>query len=89
MSSGYAYECGDTRDQLCVGDPAAVDVGETRQLTLNLTAGDNCFVVCGGAPYPAIVRAEFVQERCRSAQSREVSPIFVHSRVLTPSRWSL
>ena len=30
--------------------PAAVDVGETRQLTLNLNPGDNCFVVCGGAP---------------------------------------
>jgi hypothetical protein len=34
--------------------------------------------------------AEFVQERCCSAWSKEVSPIlFVHSRVLTPSGWSL
>jgi hypothetical protein len=32
----------------------------------------------------------FVQERCRSARPKEVSPIlFVHSRVLTTSRWSL
>jgi hypothetical protein len=61
----------------------------TRQLTLNLSPGDNGFVVCGGVPCPTIVRAEFVQERCRSARSKEVSPIFVHSRVLTPSRWSL
>jgi hypothetical protein len=29
-----------------------------------------------------------VRERCRSARCREVSPIFVHNRVLTPSRWS-
>jgi hypothetical protein len=51
---------------------------------------DNCYVVCGGAPCPTTVQAEFVQERCRSARSKEVSPIlFVHSRVLTPSRWSL
>jgi len=84
------YRCtgGDARDQLRASDPAAVDVGETRQLTLNLNPGDNCFVVCGGAPCPAIVQAEFVQERCRSARSKEVTPIFVHSRVLTPSRWS-
>jgi len=50
----------------------------------------NCFVVCGGTPCPTIFQPEFVQERCRSARSKEVSPIlFVHSRVLTPSRWSL
>ena len=62
----------------------------TRQLTLNPNSGDNCFVVCGGAPCPTTVKTEFVQERCRSARSKEVSPIlFVHSRVLTPSRWSL
>lgn len=82
-------EGGNARDQLRASDPAAVDVGETRQLTLNLNPGDNRFVVCGGAPCPAIVQAEFVQERCRSARPEEVSPIFVHSRVLAPSRWSL
>jgi hypothetical protein len=38
---------------------------------------------------PTIVKPEFVQERCRGARSKGVSPIpFVHSRVLTPSRWS-
>lgn len=31
-------------------DPAAVDVGETRQPTLTLDPGANCFVVGGGAP---------------------------------------
>jgi hypothetical protein len=82
-------EGGDARDQLRASDPAAADAGETRQLTLNLNPGGNCFVVCGGVPCPAIVQAEFVQERCRSARSKEVSPIFVHSRVLAPSRWSL
>ena len=66
----------------------AVDVGEIRQLTLNLNLSDSCFVVCGGAPCPTIVQAELAQERCRSARSKEVSPIFVHGRVLTPSRWS-
>lgn len=86
---GAISEGGDARDRLRASDPAAVDVGETRQLTLNLKPGGNCFVVCGGAPCPAIVQAEFVQERCRSARSKEVSPIFFHSRVLTPSRWSL
>jgi hypothetical protein len=85
---GYACAGGDARDQLRASDPVAAGVGETRQLTLNLNPGDNCFVVCGGAPCPAIVQAELVQERCRSARSKEVSPIFVHSRVLTPSRWS-
>jgi hypothetical protein len=29
----------------------------TRQLTLKLSPGGNCFVVCGGAPCPAIVQA--------------------------------
>jgi hypothetical protein len=43
------------RHQLRASDPAAVDVGETRQLTLNLNPGGNCFVVCGGAPCPTIV----------------------------------
>lgn len=57
-------------------------------LTLNLNPGGNCFAVCGGSPCPAIVQAEFVPERCRSARSKEVSPIFVHSRALTPSRSS-
>src|SRR5215472_15364134 len=51
---------------------------QTRQLTLNGDPGDGCVVVCGGAPCPTIVPAEFVQERSRSAQSEEVSPIFVH-----------
>jgi hypothetical protein len=33
---------------------------------------------------------EFVKERYCSARSKEVSPILlVHSRVLTPPRWSL
>ena len=51
---------------------------------------ENCFVVCGGTPCPTTFQAEFVQERCRGARSKEVSPIlFVHSRVLSPSRWSL
>jgi len=86
---GYASEGGDARDQPRPSDPAAVDVGEPRQLTLNLNPGDNCFVVCGGAPCPTIVRAEFVQERCRGARTKEVSPIFVHSRVLAPPRRSL
>ncbi len=27
-------------------------------------------------------------ERRRSARSKEVGPIFLHSRVLAPSRWS-
>ena len=62
---------------------------ETRQPTLNLNPGGYRFVVCGGAPCPTIVHAEFGQERCRSARSKEVSPIFVHSRVLAHSRWSL
>jgi hypothetical protein len=62
---------------------------ETWQLTLDLNPGDNCFVVCGGAPCPIIVQAEFVRERCSGARSKEVSPIFVHSRVLAPSRSSL
>ena len=39
---------------------------------------------------PDYFKLEFDQERCRSARPKEVSPIlFVHSRVLTPSRWSL
>lgn len=43
----------------------------------------------GTARIGTIVQAEFVQ-RCRSAGSKEVGPIlFVHSRVLIPSRWSL
>jgi hypothetical protein len=70
------------------GDAAAVDVGKPRQLIFNLTPDGDFLVVCGGAPGPDIVQAEFVRERCRSARSKEVSPIFVHSRVLTPSRWS-
>jgi hypothetical protein len=45
---GYASEGGDARDQLRASDPAAVDVGETWQLTLNLNPGGICFVVCGG-----------------------------------------
>ena len=51
---GYASEGGDARDQLRAIRPP-VDVGETRQLTLDLNPGDNCFVVRGGAPCPTIV----------------------------------
>jgi hypothetical protein len=47
-------------DQLRASDPAAVDVGETRQRTLNLDPGANCFVVCGGAPCLIILQAEFI-----------------------------
>src|SRR5215831_1601066 len=43
-------------------------------------------VVCGGALCPITVQAQFVHEQCRSARFKEVSPIFVHSRVLSPSR---
>jgi Transposase len=39
---GYAAEGGDARDQLRASDPAAVDAGEARQLTLNLNPGGNC-----------------------------------------------
>jgi hypothetical protein len=37
----------------------------------------------------ALPSVEFIEERSRSARSKEVSPIrFVHSRVPTPWRWS-
>ncbi len=84
----YAAEGGDARGQLRASDPATAGAGETPQLTLNLNPGDNCFAVCGEALCPASVPAELVPERCRRARSKEVSPIFVHSRVLTLSRWS-
>ena len=42
------------------------------------------------AETPPSTLNSFVLERCRGARPKEVSPIlFVHSRVLTPSRWSL
>jgi hypothetical protein len=62
------------------GNPAAHPQPESRRQLLRR---------CGGTPCPTIVQVEFIPERCRSARSEEVSPIFVHSRVLAPSRWSL
>jgi hypothetical protein len=63
------------------------DCGSQFTLRLNPATASSPFAARLLADY---FQAQFVQQRCCSARSREVGPILsVHSRALIPSRWSL